>query len=89
METTQDPYEAAVNHLVAARDLLAAPAAHARALAESGSPHAQSGAVEARNQIGRMGNRLRAAIAELGYLEENLAAAQDSHDRHEQVNHPR
>lgn len=89
METTPGDelaYDKATEHLLAARKLLAHPAAHARRLADSGSPHAQSGAEEARKHVERLRSRMRALVGEVATLEENLAAAQDWHDRYEFVN---
>ena len=83
MET--DPYDAAVEHLVAARKLLARPAAQGRALAASGSPHARTEGEEARKKAERLRARLTAVVKEVRSLESELTRAQGWHDRHEQV----
>lgn len=85
MESSADALDQATQHLMAARKLLAHPAAHARRLADSGSPHARTGAEEERKRVDRLRARLLAVLGELARLDENLASAQDWHDRYERV----
>lgn len=84
-KTTSEILDEAHQHVNAARKLLAQPAAHARRLARSGSPHAQAAAEEERKRVDRLRARLFAVVGELARLDENLASAQDWHDRYERV----
>jgi hypothetical protein len=85
MQTTPPSWGEAEDHVIAARKLLAHPAAHARRLATSPSPHARAGAEEERKRVERLRHRLLVTLKELAQLDENLAAAQDWHDRYERV----
>lgn len=75
----------ATEHVIAARKLLAHPAAQARRLATSRSPHAKAAGEEERKRVERLRARLLKVISELAYLDENLISAQDWHDRYERV----
>ncbi|MGW7504428.1 hypothetical protein ACWGIR_23245 [Streptomyces albidoflavus] len=87
METNpDDPYDEAAQHLLAARKLLAVPAAQARTLAGSRSPSANEGAQEMRKAVERLRSQLTRAVKELRELEERAATTQAWHDRHEGIN---
>jgi len=86
VEPTPDPYDEVAQHLLAARKLLAAPAAQARALVSSRSPHAQQGAQEMLKAVERLRSKLTRTMAEVQELEAAAAKTQDWHDRYERVN---
>ena len=82
---SEDPYQELVEHLTAARKLLAQPAKQARRLAGSKSPTARNGADDAYKHVERLRSQLRRMAADVGELEQELATTQDWHNRHEQV----
>lgn len=86
METPENPYEQAMNHLFAARTLLAKPAAQARRLSNSGSPHARTEADQIQQHVVRLRSRLTGAVNALRVLEAMTVRGQAWHDRYEQVN---
>lgn len=87
METDPTPYDEAVAHLVAARKLLARPAAQGRALAKSGSPNAKDEGEAARLKAERLRSRITRLIEETRSLEAELYRAQGWHDRYVRVKH--
>lgn len=94
METTtpaqpgepEDALDRAVAHLLAARTLLAAPAAQARALARSNSPTARREAARVLKAVELLRQRLARAVPAVRDLEGEMQRAQRWHDEYERVN---
>jgi hypothetical protein len=91
METTtpaepEDVLDQAVAHLLAARTLLAAPAAQARTLTRSNSPTARREAARVLKTVELLRQRLTRAVPAVRDLEGEMQRAQRWHDEYERVN---